>query len=79
MMPPSIPVAERAALREEAVVVIRDRIVPAYTGLLTMIRSEYLTKARTSLAAVDLPDGRERMTQFIADGGKNPTAPRPIP
>ena len=58
MMPPSIPAAERAALRADAEAVIRERIVPAYAGLLTMMRSEYLTKARTSLGASDLPDGR---------------------
>ena len=58
MMPPSIPVADWAALRDEAAVVIRDRIVPAYAGLLAMMRTEYLTKARTTLAASDLPGGR---------------------
>ncbi len=58
MMPSSIPAAERAALRADAEAVIRERVAPAYVGLLAMIRNEYLTKARTSLAAVDLPDGR---------------------
>ena len=49
MMPSSIPAAERAALRADAEAVIRERVAPAYVGLLAMIRNEYLTKARTSL------------------------------
>ena len=57
MMPASMPAAEQAALRRDADLVIRSTVVPAYVGLLAMIRSEYLTKSRTSLAAVDLPDG----------------------
>ena len=57
MMPASIPAAEQAALRAEATEVIRTTVVPAYTKLLAMMRDEYLVKARTTLAAVSLPDG----------------------
>lgn len=57
MMPSSIPAADRAALRAEGEAVIREQVVGAYRTLLTMIRTEYLTKARTSLAAVEMPDG----------------------
>ena len=56
-MPPAIPSAGQQALRDEAAVVIRDVVAPAYTRLLTFIRSEYLPGARTTLAAVTLPDG----------------------
>ena len=45
-MPAGIPAAEQAALRAEASTVIRDIVAPAYTKLLTMIRQEYLEKAR---------------------------------
>ena len=37
---------------------IRDVVAPAYARLLTMIRDEYLTKARTTLAATAMPDGQ---------------------
>ena len=57
-MPAGIPAAEQAALRAEAATVVREVIVPAYTGLLTMIRTEYLPKARTNLAATSLPNGQ---------------------
>jgi uncharacterized protein (DUF885 family) len=56
--PPSIPAADQTALRAEAATVIRDAVVPAYSKLLTMIRTEYLPKARTNLAATSTPDGQ---------------------
>ncbi len=36
---------------------IRDVVAPAYASLLTMMRDEYLPKARTTLAAIAMPDG----------------------
>jgi uncharacterized protein (DUF885 family) len=57
-MPTTISAADRAALRREALAVIRDVDVPAYSRLLTMIRIEYLPKANTSLAATSMPDGQ---------------------
>jgi uncharacterized protein (DUF885 family) len=56
-MPPTIPANDQAALRADAATVIRDVVAPAYARLLTMIRSEYLSKTRTTLAAVATPDG----------------------
>jgi uncharacterized protein (DUF885 family) len=56
-MPGSITAAEQRELRAEAQTVIRDVVAPAYGRLLTMIRSEYLPRTRTTLAATALPDG----------------------
>jgi uncharacterized protein (DUF885 family) len=56
-MPASIPVVDQEAMRREAMTVIRDVTVPAYARLLTMMRDEYLPKARTNIAASSLPDG----------------------
>ena len=56
-IPASIPAADQAALRADAGAVIRDIVAPAYARLLTMIREEYLAKARTTLAAKAMPDG----------------------
>ena len=50
-MPASIPPADQEAMRAEAATVIRDIVAPAYARLLTMMREEYLPKARTTLAA----------------------------
>jgi uncharacterized protein (DUF885 family) len=64
-MPRTIPDAEQAALRAEGMTVLRDVIVPAFTQLLTMIREEYLPKARTTLAAVVMPDGERYYKAMI--------------
>jgi uncharacterized protein (DUF885 family) len=57
-MPATIAPADQAALRADAATVIRDVIAPAYSKLLTMMRDEYLPKARTTLAATAMPDGQ---------------------
>jgi uncharacterized protein (DUF885 family) len=56
-MPAAIPAADQDALRAEASTIIRDIVAPAYAELLTMIRREYLEKARRTIGARDLPDG----------------------
>jgi uncharacterized protein (DUF885 family) len=57
MMPASVPAQDQEALRAEATTVIRDIVAPAYDKLLAFMRNEYLPKARTTLAAVKMPDG----------------------
>ena len=56
-IPATIPAADQAALRAEATAVIGEFAAPAYAKLLTMMRGEYLPKARTTLAASAMPDG----------------------
>jgi uncharacterized protein (DUF885 family) len=56
-MPAGISATDQAALREEAMTLLRDVVAPAYTRLLIMIREEYLRKTRTTLAANATPDG----------------------
>jgi uncharacterized protein (DUF885 family) len=55
---PGIPPAKQASLRAQALKVIREVVQPAYAELLTFMRSEYVPGMRTTLAAADLPDGR---------------------
>jgi uncharacterized protein (DUF885 family) len=56
-MPATISAADQAAMRAEAETIVRDIVAPAYAKLLTMMRGEYLPKARTTLAANTMPDG----------------------
>lgn len=56
--PDSIPPAERAALQAQAKQAITTKIVPAYREFATFFSDEYLPRTRTSIAAVDLPDGK---------------------
>ena len=44
-------------MRAEAETVLREVVAPAYERLLTFMRTEYLPKARTTLAATAMPDG----------------------
>lgn len=57
-MPPSIPAAERDALRAEARQVVTERIVPAYRRFQTYFNDQYLPKTRADIAASALPDGK---------------------
>jgi uncharacterized protein (DUF885 family) len=56
-MPSSISQDEQEKMRTEARSLIAG-LVPAYSKLLDFIRNEYLVKARTTLAAEKLPDGK---------------------
>ena len=50
--------SEQAALRAQAIQVIRDAVQPTYVELLKFMRTEYLPSTRTTLAAEQLPDGK---------------------
>ncbi len=56
-MPSGISATDQAALRAEAMTLLREVVAPAYARLLTMIREEYLPKTRTTLGASVMPDG----------------------
>jgi len=55
---PGIPAARQASLRMQALQVIAAVVQPAYGELLRFMRNEYVPAMRTTLAAADLPDGR---------------------
>ena len=56
-MPATIPPAEQEALRSQGKAAIEQAVLPAYRKLLAFYRTEYLPKARPTVAARDLPDG----------------------
>ncbi|ARR52840.1 DUF885 domain-containing protein [Rhizorhabdus wittichii DC-6] len=57
-LPAAIPAARQEALRGEAEALIRERIIPAYAGLLAFMRKDYLPHLREGLAAEGWPDGK---------------------
>ena len=57
-MPAAIPAADQDAMRAEAREVIADQVAPAYRKLLSFYRDEYLPKARKTVAAEAMPDGK---------------------
>ncbi len=58
-IPTSIPEPTRSQLREQGRKAVLEKVVPAYSELLTFMREQYLTRARTTTGASDLPNGRE--------------------
>lgn len=58
-MADSIPAAEQEVLRGEARRLIAERVVPSYRTFAKFFNDEYLPGSRTTIAAVDLPDGNE--------------------
>ncbi len=66
-MPASIPAAEQEQLRNQARAAIRGKLTPSYAKLLAFFRSEYMPKARDTLAAEAMPDGKAWYRQQIRE------------
>ena len=66
-MPNTVTPADAAKLRDEAKQIITGKVIPAYGSLLTFFRSEYVPKARTTLAAEAMPDGKAWYRQQIIE------------
>ncbi|MEW5304374.1 MAG: hypothetical protein WDW36_006987 [Sanguina aurantia] len=64
-LPASISADDAQALQGEAMQRIRDHVIPAYTTLLTFFRSEYMPRARSTLAAEAMPNGKAYYRQQI--------------
>ncbi len=57
-LPATIPDADKARLQAQAKEILAAQVIPAYRKLQAFAVSEYLPKARRTLAASDLPDGK---------------------
>jgi uncharacterized protein (DUF885 family) len=57
--PAAVPAAERERLRQAGRAAIRDAVMPAYRDFLAFMRDDYIPHARATIAAADLPDGKE--------------------
>ncbi len=66
-LPDSIPPELQAQLRGEARQAISQSLQPAFAKLLSFFREDYLTQARTTLAAEAMPDGKAYYQQQIRD------------
>lgn len=77
-MPVSIAPAEQERLRNEARQAIQQRVVPAFATLLTFFRDEYMPRARDTLAAEAMPDGKAWYRQQIREYTTLDTDPEQI-
>ncbi len=63
--PASLPEADRERLRKEGRQAVMESAVAGYRAFLDFYRKEYLPHARTTLAALDMPNGRAFYKQQI--------------
>jgi len=66
-MPSTMPAAEQEALRRQAVAIIAGKVQPAHAKTLAFVRDEYVPKARTTLAAQDMPGGKDYYQSKIVE------------
>ena len=66
-MPATMPAAEQEALRRQAVAIIAGKVQPAHAKTLAFFRDEYVAKARTTLAAQDMPGGKDYYQSKIVE------------
>ncbi|MEO8012096.1 MAG: DUF885 family protein, partial [Dokdonella sp.] len=66
-LPAAIPVAQQDRLRREGARAIGDNVIPAYRNLLEFFRNDYMKRARTTLAAEKMPDGKAYYQQQIRE------------
>jgi uncharacterized protein (DUF885 family) len=67
-----------SGLRDEAIQVIRESVIPTHAALLRFFKEEYVPHCRTSIAATDLPSGREYYLSKIREHVTDDMAPEPI-
>ncbi len=66
-LPASMPIERQEQLRSEGLTAIREQVIPAYVNLLDFFRKEYMIKARKSLAAESMPNGKAWYRQQIRE------------
>ncbi len=64
-MPDSIDSATRQSLKNEARAVIAEQLMPSFKAYEVFFREEYLPASKTSIAAIDFPDGKAFYTSQI--------------
>src|SRR5579864_6204177 len=62
-----VDASEQTRLKAEAAKVIQGIVQPAYASLLKFFRDEYVPHTRTTVAAQDLPDGKNYYQQKIRE------------
>ncbi len=63
--PSSVPASEQDRFKQSGEAAIREAIIPGYQTLLDFMTREYVPKARTSIGASELPNGRDYYAQRI--------------
>jgi uncharacterized protein (DUF885 family) len=64
-LPDFIPSTDQARLREAGKAAIRSAVIPAYREFQAFFRDEYMPRARTTIAASALPNGRAYYADLV--------------
>ncbi len=64
-MPATIQESDKKRLRAEGLKVVGETVVPAYQRLNSFFVEEYMARARTTLGAVEMPDGASYYDQRV--------------
>jgi len=63
--PVSVPEADRSRLRGAGAAAVRDAVIPGYRRFLAFMRESYLPRARSSVGASDMPNGRRYYEHLV--------------
>lgn len=63
--PESVPESERVRLREAGRAAVTNSVIPAFDEFRTFFETEYAPRARTTIAATRLPDGRAYYADLV--------------
>lgn len=63
--PASVPESERVRLREAGRAAVTNSVIPAFDEFRTFFETEYAPRARTTIAATRLPDGRAYYADLV--------------
>lgn len=77
-LPAAFPAERKAALRGEAVAIVRDRIRPAQQAFLTFLETEYLPASRKGLGIRSAPGGEAYYRWLVADNTTTDLSPDQI-
>jgi uncharacterized protein (DUF885 family) len=66
-LPATVPDADKARLQAQAKEILSGQVIPAYRKLAAFAKDEYVPKARKTLAAMDLPDGKAWYAYDVED------------
>jgi uncharacterized protein (DUF885 family) len=64
-LPASIPAEVQAQLKAEGLRVLKEEVLPAHRRIVAFLNDDYLPRARTYLAARDLPDGERYYASLV--------------
>ena len=77
-LPTQLDADRRAELRQRAVSLVSDTVMPAYRELLAFFRDKYLAQPRTSIGISEVPGGRDYYRALVREHTTLDTTPEEV-